>query len=446
MVLAFADEVIAHPGLLEAFVAEAAAGGPPPQLLLYAPDADPEELEVRLRPLVEAVGLDGWEGPDVVALAVPGSAETEAKLAAAADLLISRRVVQGALAALPRIDASIDGRPCARAVRDAELAEGVVVLGMHRSGTSAVTRVLNLMGLSLGDAADLMAPQPDNPTGFWESSTLVQLNDDLLASLGGSWFAPPPLPPGWVADERLIPLRARARSSFRAVLGAERWLWKDPRTSLTLPFWIDCLGVRPIVVLVVRNPLAVTASLIARSSAAPAGLPQPPPTTRYGLALWERYNRSALLNAQGLPALVTSYDALLADPGDWCEQIRAALAELGVQLGPPPLDEIEAFLDPALRHSVPTAADLARHDEVSEEQRRLFSLLESLFGVHRSLALPPLGPETAWVAPLLGRHRVSEPKLRCQPPAAGGCAVLSPSAATGPRTRPGLVLEMGSSR
>ena len=79
---------------------------------------------------------------------------------------------------------------------------GVFVLGMHRSGTSAVARAVSLLGFSLGDQADLIPPGPDNPRGFWESKSLVVLNDELLSALGGSWDAPPSPSPGWTPAGR----------------------------------------------------------------------------------------------------------------------------------------------------------------------------------------------------------------------------------------------------
>lgn len=411
VIIAFAEELAARPELLRAY-ADSFAAGEPALLAVYAPGYDPGRLEALLAPLVSAYGLASEESPEVVGLALAGEEAHEGELVGQADCLLSDHAARAPFAVLPRVGSSCDG--CLRALAEAVWrrkplpaqsvpSTGVVVLGMHRSGTSAVTRVLDLMGLSLGDPAELMAPQPDNPRGFWEHSKLVRLNDELLAEFGGSWLAPPPLAPGWVDDPRLEPLRARAVESFRALHRTNGWLWKDPRTSLTLPFWIECLGVRPVVVLVFRNPLAVAQSLISRSRL--SATPAQPTSKAHALALWERYNRAALESAAGLPTLVTAYEALLEDPSTWCESTRSALAELGVHLDAPPMDAIEAFLDRSLCHSAATLADLAYDAETSKEQRRLAGLLESLSGVHPALARQALGPETHWVEPLLDGHR-----------------------------------------
>ncbi len=64
-------------------------------------------------------------------------------------------------------------------------------MGMHRSGTSFTARALQLLGVSLGAAGSLMAPGPDNPAGYFENRDIKELNDAVLAHLGGSWDQPP---------------------------------------------------------------------------------------------------------------------------------------------------------------------------------------------------------------------------------------------------------------
>ena len=99
-----------------------------------------------------------------------------------------------------------------------------------------VTRLLHRCGLELGPESDLMPPQADNPEGFWEHLGFVALNEELLNELGGAWDLPPR------ADEnfthaRLDPLRMKARLLIEGFESARVWGWKDPRNSLTLPFW-----------------------------------------------------------------------------------------------------------------------------------------------------------------------------------------------------------------
>ena len=89
---------------------------------------------------------------------------------------------------------------------------GTVVVGMHRSGTSAVTRVIDALGAPAGRS--LLPALPENPQGFWEVAPLMDLNDELLEHLGGSWDAPPAPDPGWQADAAIGGFASRAREVF----------------------------------------------------------------------------------------------------------------------------------------------------------------------------------------------------------------------------------------
>src|SRR5512146_569597 len=71
----------------------------------------------------------------------------------------------------------------------------ILVLGMHRSGTSAVARVLNLCGASLG--GELLPAKEDNERGFWENRAILALHERFLAEVGSSWHDLAPLPADW---------------------------------------------------------------------------------------------------------------------------------------------------------------------------------------------------------------------------------------------------------
>ena len=81
-------------------------------------------------------------------------------------------------------------RPAANAERNC-----LLVVGMHRSGTSALTRVINLHGAFLG--RELLPPAPENESGFWENRAIFALHERWLAELGRSWYDSRPLPPDW---------------------------------------------------------------------------------------------------------------------------------------------------------------------------------------------------------------------------------------------------------
>ena len=142
----------------------------------------------------------------------------------------------------------------------------VCVTGMHRSGTSFVAGALRFLGVSLGDPERMLRPGPDNPRGYFEVQSIMQLDDELLAHLGGAWDQPPVLDPGWEHDAR--PRRRSARGPRRSSTTpsgrrAQRppvIAWKDPRLSLLLPFWRTVTPIATTIV-VVRDPVEVAASL-----------------------------------------------------------------------------------------------------------------------------------------------------------------------------------------
>ena len=95
--------------------------------------------------------------------------------------------------ALPQTSGRSEARPL-------EDRRAIFVIGMHRSGTSALTRVLNLLCADVGRR--LMSPHPEHPTGFWEHLDLVTLNDRVLRGLGSKWDAVWDLPPRWQESEQ----------------------------------------------------------------------------------------------------------------------------------------------------------------------------------------------------------------------------------------------------
>lgn len=246
----------------------------------------------------------------------------------------------------------------------------VLVLGMHRSGTSAVTRIVNLLGLPLGRDEGLLAGDERNAKGYWESANLMLFHEHLLYRLGGSWDAPPALKAGWEDAWQLALMVGRARVAFKDAYGDVRtFAWKDPRTSLTLPFWQRALRPQKALAIVVhRSPVSVAESLQARDGMA----------KRDALALWEAYNRASLRHVGDLPTTYVAYETLMSDPVATAYQMARFLASNGVAVQEPPVRAIEEFVDPTLRHHATALTDLARDREVTEGQRQLARQLASL--------------------------------------------------------------------
>jgi GT2 family glycosyltransferase len=263
---------------------------------------------------------------------------------------------------------------------------GVCVLGMHRSGTSAATRLVNLLGLSTCAEEDLLHDPRGNAKGHWESVSMVAINERLLAEMGRSWWCPPRAGPGYELDAaRISSDPSEVRKAFDAVHPQAPWVWKDPRTSLTLPFWSEALD-RPVAALVVvRNPLEVATSLLKRDRLSVA----------HGVALWERYNRLTLSHVQGMPVHLSRYDDLVADPVRWCEGLAGFFESCGLSWsGVIDGDRIRAFVDGALRHS-----RLGWLDVLSEfaSSAAVLDAVESSIGTWRSFESPELAAEAPWV-------------------------------------------------
>ena len=112
----------------------------------------------------------------------------------------------------------------------------LVVLGMHRSGTSALAGVLGHMGADL--PKDLMAPTEINPKGFFESNRITGLNEELLASGKRRWFDFKGLSQDWYASPKAAEFAISAQEALEAEFGRSYlFALKDPRICRLLPFW-----------------------------------------------------------------------------------------------------------------------------------------------------------------------------------------------------------------
>jgi hypothetical protein len=225
------------------------------------------------------------------------------------------------------------------------LARPVAIVGMHRSGTSMVAKLLHQAGLNLGDEQDLMPPAEENPEGFYEHLEFVRLNDEILNVAGAGWDCPPPDGFDW-ESEALDPFRERARRQAADLWVRPPWGWKDPRTSLTLPFWRTALG--PIrTVVVVRNPLEVMTSLHRRNAF----------STALGLTLWQIYGERVLADTSPDDRLVTHFDSYFLEPD---LEIARVLGFLSLDVDQD-LQALKSAAIPALRHHRKSVRDLEEH-------------------------------------------------------------------------------------
>ena len=259
----------------------------------------------------------------------------------------------------------------------------IVVLGMHRSGTSAVTRALSVLGVALGDSL-LPAVAGDNDKGYWEDRDLNQVNIALLAALERDWDDLRPLSPSELAGQRVNEIHGRAIGLLRGKLRRMPLFgMKDPRICRLLPFWQSVfaeIGVPPRYVLCLRNPLSVADSLARRGTTSPT-------KSHY---LWLEHMIPALIGTVDAPLVVVDYDRLIESPASQIKRLAAALGLSGrldeVRLGQYCTD----FLDDTLRHSQHLDKDLCNISGLPPEVLPLYELLREL----SSDAKDPHAPET----------------------------------------------------
>ena len=215
----------------------------------------------------------------------------------------------------------------------------VCIAGMHRSGTSLVARLLKECGVFLGAEEELLPAAPENRDGFYEHAALTRLNDEILATLGGSWDNPPPSPDGWETKPELETLEERAGELVAPLRAHAPWGWKDPRNSLTLPLWRRVLGDEVFVVVCLRHPAEVVSSLLARNEL----------TLHRASELCLVYMRALAAALPGTRHVVVPYESLLEDPGGELRRLLDVLA-----LSPTPLELARAVesVNQGLRHHV----------------------------------------------------------------------------------------------
>ncbi len=221
----------------------------------------------------------------------------------------------------------------------------VIILGMHRSGTSSLAGSLQSAGLFLGE---VNTAAPYNAKGNRESLQIMALHDQVLANDGHSWDFPPAGEASWTAADR-----AQRDAIIRQLEVEPIWGFKDPRTLLTLAGWLERVPDARLVG-TLRHPARVAASLASR----PAPLYVEPV---HGLALWRRYNRRLLALWRETPFPILDFDD---EPAEYRRDLDAACRYLGL-VGSP------EFFDEAFRHSS-SAVGLIDEEtaELYEELRR----------------------------------------------------------------------------
>ena len=246
---------------------------------------------------------------------------------------------------------------------------GLLILGMHRSGTSALTRVVNLLGARL--AADLVPPACDNPLGFWESSRAIALNEAFMGEIGLSPDGTDRVPPEAFRSDAATGFTRKICDFLEQEFGdATLFALKDPRMARLTPLWIAAMrefGAEISFILPLRPAAEVARSLKARE-AIPAD---------HSTLLWLRYLLDAERASRNFPRAFVEYSALASDWRGEVERIAQRLDLAWPKRNTTSAAEIDGFLHPI------RAADAAGR-QVGD---RLALWADEVYQIHRAATL-----------------------------------------------------------
>ncbi|MGB5389919.1 MAG: hypothetical protein WBP10_07050, partial [Thermoanaerobaculia bacterium] len=239
---------------------------------------------------------------------------------------------------------------------------------MHRSGTSIVTRAVNLLGAQL--PTNLLPANEHNEQGYWEPKNIVDIHDELLASAGSSWHDVSPFPRSWYRSVEARQFRDRLVEAVRVEYGESPFfVLKDPRISKFVPFWLSVLenvNAQPLFINVYRQPLEVAASLNTRDRMVPA----------HSLLLWLRYVLDAEYETRGCRRAFLSYEGLLRN---WRTALSRVSDDLEIewpQLTHEAAVQIEATLSDRYRHHSFSSDELMARPDILDWVKQTHEVME----------------------------------------------------------------------
>ncbi|MHB1947471.1 MAG: sulfotransferase family protein [Gammaproteobacteria bacterium] len=230
-----------------------------------------------------------------------------------------------------------------------------VVLGMPRSGTSAITRGLKALGVNLGD--QLVPPGKKwNATGYWEDNDIVfRVNKKILHAIFDTWESIKIIQPAEFETTPIKEIRASAINLIKQRLSSsEQWGFKDPRTVRLLPFWRSVfaeLNVNDNYLIALRNPLASAHSLHNLTGI----------DMEKGLLLWLAHLIPAIDETRGKKRMVVNYNSMLENPHFQLERMRKHL-DINTDVSSREIEQYaKDFLDKKMQHYEYTFEDLKSH-------------------------------------------------------------------------------------
>jgi hypothetical protein len=248
--------------------------------------------------------------------------------------------------------------------------KAILVLGMHRSGTSALTRVLGFCGAAL-PRRNLGDSHESNPLGHWEPQRIVDAHDRFLEEAGTAWDAVTGFPDAMFTTELAETCRQQLIDIVASEYGNSRlFVLKDPRTSRLLPLWrpvLDRIHAAPHAIIVVRNPLEVASSLQRRDG-----------WDEYrALVVWLRYLLSAERETRDMPRCFVKYDDLMEN---WRAVVRniSAHLDLPLTIGNADIDrQVDRFVRQDLKHHQRPTAELLYRGDIADCVKQAYSCFSS---------------------------------------------------------------------
>jgi len=244
----------------------------------------------------------------------------------------------------------------------------ILVLGMHRSGTSAIARSLEVLGISFGE--NLMPPASFNSKGFWEDTVCVEINRRLLSAFNSSYHA---FNFNWSARDSakvIEDIRSEAIEYIKKQSDRYKlWAFKDPRLCRLLPFWqevFESVGCDVRYVIALRNPKSVAESLFKRDDF----------SYKKTYFLWLQDMLHVINGTKHSPAVVVDYDLMIRDPQKQLSRIaKNLLLNMPSSTSAALEDYCNDFLDGQLRNTTYTAEQLEQDENAPQDVVTLYSLL-----------------------------------------------------------------------
>lgn len=243
----------------------------------------------------------------------------------------------------------------------------VVILGMHRSGTSALTRSLSLLGVDLGDNL-IPGIKDNNEKGFFEDVEINSFNNELLIFLNSSWDHLALIDEEVLLQDRLAPFKMRACEILRAKIGGRPFGIKDPRIARLLPFWndvFDHLDLEVNYIIAVRHPISVAQSLHRRDDF----------VLEKGYYLWMQHVLLAVQGSSGYKRIVVDFDLLMGNAQFQLSRISKAFDLPFDNKCDEFLKYDSEFLEDRLRHTKYEFEDLSIFPEIPHHLYETYDLM-----------------------------------------------------------------------